>query len=208
PLSAELARGPMPIARGVDILEQMCAALARAHDLGVVHRDLTRDNILITQRGGRKDFVKILDFGLAAIARDPRLAPKGAVVGTPEYMSTEQARGEEAGPQSDLYALGVLFFEMLAGQLPFRANDRDTLLEMQRSHQPPRPRSIRPAHDRQGEPIALRLLEKDVRKRYRDAHHLQEELKALQRSLPAQQWDVEGGGEAPAAPPPPPPPQS
>src|SRR3954467_11850948 len=143
-LSGEVAKGAMPIARGVDILEQMCAALARAHDLGVVHRDLKSDNILLTARGGRKDFVKILDFGLAAIARDPRLAPKGAVFGTPEYMSPEQARGEEAGPQSDLYALGVLLFEMLTGQLPFRANDRDTLLEMQRTAPSPKPRAIKP----------------------------------------------------------------
>ena len=79
PLSAELANGPMPIARSVDIIEQMGAALARAHDLGVVHRDLKSDNILLTERGGRKDFVKILDFGLAALKRDARLAPKGAV---------------------------------------------------------------------------------------------------------------------------------
>ncbi len=207
-LSAELARGPLPIARAVDILEQMCAALARAHDLGVVHRDLKSDNILLTQRGGRKDFVKILDFGLAAIARDPRLAPKGAVFGTPEYMSPEQARGEEAGPHSDLYALGVLFFEMLSGQLPFRANDRDTLLEMQRTAAAPRPRSIRPDAHPQGEAIALRLLEKDIRKRYRDAHHLQEEMKALQRSLPTQVWDPDTAGEGVIAPPPPPPPQS
>ena len=207
-LSAELARGPLPISRAVDILEQMCAALARAHDLGVVHRDLKSDNILLTQRGGRKDFVKILDFGLAAIARDPRLAPKGAVFGTPEYMSPEQARGEEAGPHSDLYALGVLFFEMLTGQLPFRANDRDTLLEMQRTHAAPRPRSIRPEASPQGETITLRLLEKDIRKRYRDAHHLQEELKALQRSLPTQVWDPDTSDGAAPAPPAPPPPQS
>lgn len=209
PLSGELARGPMPIARAVDILEQMCAALARAHDLGVVHRDLKSDNILLTQRGGRKDFVKILDFGLAAIARDPRLAPKGAVFGTPEYMSPEQARGEEVGPQSDLYALGVLFFEMLTGHLPFRAADRDTLLEMQRSSPPPKPRSIRADAHPQGESICLRLLEKDIRKRYRDAHHLQEELKALQRSLPSQPMELEAGAmAAEPAPPPPPPPQS
>ncbi len=206
-LSAELARGPMPIARGVDILEQMCAALARAHDLGVVHRDLKSDNILLTQRGGRKDFVKILDFGLAAIARDPRLAPKGAIFGTPEYMAPEQARGEEATPHADLYALGVLFYEMLTGQLPFRANDRETLLEMQRTAIPRRPRSIRPDAHPQGEMITMRLLEKDIRKRYRDAHHLQEELKALQRSLPSTPWEIESG-DAVAAPPPPPPPQS
>ncbi len=206
PLSSELARGPMPLHRGVDIIEQMGAALSRAHDLGVVHRDLKSDNILLTARGGRKDFVKILDFGLAALAHDPRLAPKGAVFGTPEYMSPEQARGEQAGPQSDLYALGVLFFEMLTGQLPFRASDRDTLLEMQRSAPPPRPSSIRKDLNPVSERIVMRLLEKDPRKRYRDGHHLLEELKALQRSLPSLSWDKEGGPEAAPAPPPPPPP--
>lgn len=208
PLSTELARGPMPLTRAVDILEQMGAALARAHDLGVVHRDLKSDNILITQRGGRKDFVKILDFGLAALAHDPRLAPKGAVFGTPEYMSPEQARGEQAGPQSDLYALGVLFFEMLVGQLPFRAADRDTLLEMQRTAPAPRPTSIKKDVNPVAEKIILKLLEKESRKRYRDGHHLLEELKALQRSLPSTSWDKEAAGEAPApaAPPPPPPP--
>jgi eukaryotic-like serine/threonine-protein kinase len=208
PLSAELARGPMPLSRAVDIIEQMGAALSRSHDLGVVHRDLKSDNILLTHRGGRKDFVKILDFGLAALAHDPRLAPKGAVFGTPEYMSPEQARGEQAGPQSDLYALGILFFEMLTGQLPFRANDRDTLLEMQRTATAPRPSSIRKDCHQAAEKIVLRLLEKDPRKRYRDGHHLLEELKALQRSLPSTSWDKEGGEAAQVAPPPPPPPRS
>ena len=207
PLSTELAHGPMPLNRGVDILEQMGAALSRAHDLGVVHRDLKSDNILLTHRGGRKDFVKILDFGLAALAHDPRLAPKGAVFGTPEYMSPEQARGEQAGPHSDLYALGVLFFEMLTGQLPFRAGDRDSLLEMQRTAPAPRPTSIRKDCHPAAERIVLRLLEKDPRKRYRDGHHLLEELKALQRSLPSASWEKEGTGEtqpaAPLAPPPP-----
>ncbi|MBI2389702.1 MAG: protein kinase [Deltaproteobacteria bacterium] len=206
-LSTEVAKGAMAMNRGVDILEQMCAALARAHDLGVVHRDLKSDNILLTVRGGRKDFVKILDFGLAALARDPRLAPKGAIFGTPEYMSPEQARGEDAGPQSDLYALGILFFEMLTGQLPFRSSDRDTLLEMQRTAPAPRPRQLRPDISPGAEAICLRLLEKDVRKRYQDAHHLQEELKAFQRSLPSQQWDVQLQDAPQAAPPPPPPTQ-
>jgi hypothetical protein len=186
----------------------MCAALARAHDLGVIHRDLKSDNILLTARGGRKDFVKILDFGLAAIARDPRLAPKGAVFGTPEYMSPEQARGEEAVPHSDLYALGVLLFEMLTGQLPFRSSDREQLLEMQRTMAAPRPRGIRPDAHPQAEAICLRLLEKDIRKRYQDAHHLQEELKALQRTLPTNNWELETSGGEPVAPPPPPPPQT
>ncbi len=206
-LSSELARGGMPLARSVDILEQMCAALARAHDLGVVHRDLKSDNILLTTRGGRKDFVKILDFGLAHLAMDPRLAPKGAVFGTPEYMSPEQARGEEATAQSDLYALGVLLFEMLTGQLPFRSDDRETLLEMQRTAVAPRPRSIKPDVLPAAEAIVIKLLEKDRRKRFQDAHHLHEELKSLQRSLPSTPWEIASTGEN-VAPPPPPPPQS
>jgi serine/threonine-protein kinase len=212
PLSSEIGRGPMPIQRAVDILEQMGAALARAHDLGVVHRDLKSDNILLTARGGRKDFVKILDFGLAALAHDPRLAPKGAVFGTPEYMSPEQARGETAGPQSDLYALGILFFEMLTGRLPFRSADRDTLLEMQRTSPAPRTSSLRKDCHPVAERIIARLLEKETRRRYRDGHHLLEELKALQRSLPSQAWDKENpAAEAPAPqqiPPPPPPSRS
>jgi serine/threonine-protein kinase len=203
-LSAECGKGPMPIERAVDVIEQMCAALARAHDLGVVHRDLKSDNIMLTVQGGRRDFVKILDFGLAALTRDARLAPKGAIFGTPEYMAPEQARGEDATALCDLYALGILFFEMLTGQLPFRSNDRETLLEMQRSAQPPRPSSLRQDLAPQAEAIILRLLEKDPAKRFRDGHHLQEELKAFQRSLPSKLLD-NAPSEAPAVAPPPPP---
>lgn len=206
-LSSQIAKGPMPIARAVDILEQMTAALARAHDLGVVHRDLKSDNIMVTGRGGRKDFVKILDFGLAALTRDPRLAPKGAVFGTPEYMSPEQARGEDAIASSDLYALGVLFFEMLTGRLPFRSGDRDELLEMQRKAKAPSPRKYRAEIPEKAEEIILKLLEKDPASRFRDGHHLKEELKEMQRALPSREWD-QPTEAAPAAPPPPPPAQT
>lgn len=204
-LSASISKGPMPIPRAVDILEQMCAALARAHDLGVIHRDLKSDNIMLTGRGGRADFVKILDFGLAALARDPRLAPKGAVFGTPEYMSPEQARGEDAAAASDLYALGILLYEMTTGQLPFRSSDRDTLLEMQRTKVAPSPRKLRKDLPEAAEKICLKLLEKDAAHRFRDGHHLQEELKKFQRSLPSTPWEVKTGADAPQSPPPPPP---
>jgi serine/threonine-protein kinase len=204
-LSSEVSKGMLPITRAVDILEQMTAALSRAHDLGVVHRDLKSDNIMLTVRGGRRDFVKILDFGLAALARDPRLAPKGAVFGTPEYMSPEQARGDDAIPGSDLYALGILFYEMVTGQLPFRSSDRDTLLEMQRTAPAPKPSAIRKDLPDAAERIILKLLEKDPRRRFRDGHHLAEELKALQRTLPSTTWDAQQQAEPPPAAPPPPP---
>lgn len=204
-LASVCAKGPLAITRAVDIIEQMCAALTRAHDLGVIHRDLKSDNIMLTVQGGRKDFVKILDFGLAALARDTRLAPKGAVFGTPEYMAPEQARGEDATNLCDLYALGVLFFEMVTGELPFRSNDRETLLEMQRSAPAPRPSSIQREIAPQVEEIILRLLEKDPVKRFRDGHHLQEELKSFQRSLPTHQWEKLEQGDQPPAPLPPPP---
>ena len=203
-LASVISKGPLPLPRAVDILEQMCAALSRAHDLGVVHRDLKSDNIMLTARGGRNDFVKILDFGLAALTRDPRLAPKGAVFGTPEYMSPEQARGEDATAISDLYSLGILFFEMLSGQLPFRSRSRESLLEMQRTATPPSIRKLRQDVPEQAEAIILKLLQKDASKRFRDGHHLQEELKALQRSLPERPFEIDGQ-EVSAAPPPPPP---
>lgn len=198
-LSQAVTRGPFSMRRAVDVLEQIVAALARAHDLGVVHRDLKSDNILLSSRGGRRDFVKILDFGLAALAHDPRLAPKGAVFGTPEYMSPEQARGEQAGPTSDLYATGILFFEMLTGRLPFRAGDRDSLLELQRAGKPPKPTALREDCHPAAEHICLKLLQKDPKKRYRDGHHLLEELKELQRSLPDEGWRQSAPQDPPSA---------
>ncbi|MBI4817296.1 MAG: protein kinase [Deltaproteobacteria bacterium] len=184
PLSHVIARGAMPIDRTVDILEQTCAAMARAHDLGVIHRDIKSDNVFLTQRGGRPDYVKVFDFGLASLSHDARLAPEGAVFGTPEYMSPEQTRGEEAVPQSDLYALGVLFFEMLTGRLPFVSNERKEILRMHQEAKPPSLRQFRADLDQETDQIILKLLEKKAEDRYRDAHHLLEDLKRQQRASP------------------------
>jgi len=167
PLSNELARGPLQLARAVDVIEQMGAALSRAHDLGVVHRDLKSDNILLTARGGRKDFVKILDFGLAALAHDPRLAPKGAVFGTPEYMSPEQARGDEDLDQRvDVYALGVIMYEAACGRVPFAGNNYLSVISQVLNESPKSPRTIRPDLSEEFDAIVMRAMAKDRKERY------------------------------------------
>jgi len=202
-LSVHIARGPMDLGISVDVLEQVTAALARAHDLGVIHRDIKPDNIYLITKSGRRNFVKLLDFGLARLARDGRLAAKGAVFGTPEYMSPEQARGEDALPISDLYSLGVIFFEMVTGRLPFVARDRDGYIESHKHTQPPSPDEFKPDLDPSAVRIINTLLQKDPAKRFRDAHHLLEEFKKLQRRIaPVAPWEIQPL-EGTASPPPP-----
>jgi len=204
-LSVHIARGPMDLAMSLDVLEQTVAALARAHDLGVVHRDLKPDNIYLINKGGRRNFVKVIDFGLARLSQDGRLAAKGAVFGTPEYMSPEQARGEDATPSSDLYAIGVIFFEMMTGRLPFVARDRDGYIESHKKVQAPSPDTFKKDLDPRAVRIINTLLEKDPAMRFRDAHHLMEEFKTLQRRIaPVSPWEMlpgqEGGKAIGAAP--------
>lgn len=182
-LSSLIARGPMALDETLDIMEQATAALARAHDLGVVHRDIKPDNIHLINRAGRKNFVKVIDFGLARLSQDGRLAAKGAIFGTPEYMSPEQARGEDATPLSDLYALGIIMFEMLTGKLPFQARDRDSFIEAHKHSIPMVAIEENPKIDPSVSETTALLLEKDPNNRFRDAHHFLEKLKSLQRRV-------------------------
>jgi serine/threonine-protein kinase len=189
-LNEVIARGPMPVSRVADILEQCCAALARAHDLGVIHRDIKPDNVYLLERAGRKDFVKILDFGLARLLQETAGAARGAVFGTPEYMSPEQTLGAEATAQSDLYSLGVVFYEMLTGRLPFEGPGRNAVMEQHRTVPAVPPSRHLPGLLPLAESIVLKLLEKDSARRYRDAHHLLEDVKALQRQAPRSPWET------------------
>ncbi len=129
-LSDVVARGPISMPRVRRILKQVCGALSEAHSLGIIHRDLKPDNIILTNKAGEEDFVKVLDFGIAA-RTDPakpdgkpqtKLTQQGVVLGTPPYMSPEQLAGQKLDPRSDIYSLGVIAYEMITGQLPFEAH--------------------------------------------------------------------------------------
>jgi serine/threonine-protein kinase len=143
--------GPLPLRRLVDVLRQTLAALDEAHALGIVHRDLKPDNIVLEPLRSGMDFVKVVDFGLAkllseetATAAGASVSRPGLVCGTPEYMSPEQARGDELDGRSDLYSVGIVLFELLTGVLPFAAQTQSGTLLLHLSQPPPDPREVAP----------------------------------------------------------------
>ena len=141
--------------RVAHIMEQICGSLEEAHGRGIVHRDLKPDNVVLVERAGKKDFVKVLDFGIAKRSKEEdkneqKLTQQGMVLGTPPYMSPEQFTGRPIDARSDIYSLGVMAYEMLTGKLPFKA---DTAWEWATQHmtQPPIPiESLAEGHARAG----------------------------------------------------------
>ena len=123
--------GPMAPARCVGIVRQIAEALAAAHAMGVIHRDLKPDNIIVVRPSGSHSTVKVLDFGLAKVAGSSRLTRPGVVFGTPYYMSPEQAGGEEFDHRVNVYALGIVLFELITGRVPF---DADTYMGVLSKH--------------------------------------------------------------------------
>jgi eukaryotic-like serine/threonine-protein kinase len=136
--------GAMPPARVENIMRQVCGSLEEAHGHGIVHRDLKPDNVVLCERAGQKDWVEVLDFGIAkrSSEHDPneaKLTQQGMVLGTPPYMSPEQFTGQPVDARSDIYALGVMAYEMLVGKYPFEAN---TAWEWASKHMTEAPRPI------------------------------------------------------------------
>jgi serine/threonine-protein kinase len=188
--------GPMPAPRVCAIAKQVAAALDAAHSIGMVHRDIKPDNIVLVQApDGEK--AKVLDFGIARVkegekkpeAKDVDLTGGGFVVGTPTYLSPEQAqgkRGDDLDGRSDLYSLGVVMYQMLTGRVPFKSSDPMDLLIAHIQQDPPPIRTVRPELAIP-EPLAnlvMRLLEKDRNLRPASAAALIEELTHIERSLP------------------------
>ena len=133
-------RGPMAPRDAVEILTQACRGLDYAHRNGVVHRDVKPGNLLVNTDG----VVKLADFGIAKAAEQSDITKVGSVLGTAAYLSPEQARGEQAGPASDLYALGVVSYQLMAGQLPYEAASLTDLARLQEAGAPPRLTRHRP----------------------------------------------------------------
>jgi serine/threonine protein kinase len=158
-------RGPLPSGSALAIAAQVADALSASHEHGFIHRDVKPDNVFLVARAGDPTFVKVLDFGLAKLLHADAAAPpdarSGVVIGTPYYMSPEQCRaGGQIDERADVYALGVVLFEMLTGKLPFGGDASNEVLLKQVSMRPPSARSIVPDLPEELDAILLRALAK------------------------------------------------
>ncbi len=167
-------------ASALHIAMQVADALGAAHELGVVHRDLKPENIFLTRRGGRNDFVKVLDFGIAKLTT--QLTPTdatipGMILGTPHYMSPEQCYGDsQLDHRSDVYSLGIVLYRMLTGRLPFEGATLQRLLLAQIGETPPPPRDLNSEVTERTQGIILRTLEKNREHRFPDMRSLRAAL--------------------------------
>jgi serine/threonine protein kinase len=161
----------MEIERAGHLIEQMADALNAAHEKGILHRDLKPENIMLHLLGGGREQVKIIDFGIAKV-RDSAVAPStvvSATVGTVAYMSPEQLRAAPLTPASDIYALGVISYEMLTGRRPFNPESKFQMLDEQRAGVRVRPRDLRPALSERAQSIILKALAFEPKDRYQNA---------------------------------------
>lgn len=177
----EYEEGPLAFARIIGILRQVLAALSEAHHLGIIHRDLKPENIILEPVRTGGDFVKVVDFGLAKMrieAVHPNITSPGIVCGTPEYMSPEQGRGDPLDARSDLYAVGVVLYQLLTGRLPFEADSPTQVVLLHITEQPVDPRVAAPERNIPAAlaDLCLMALAKDVDHRFRDADELADAL--------------------------------
>ncbi|MFO0748731.1 MAG: protein kinase [Myxococcota bacterium] len=198
--------GKMPVAWAMRVAVQICRSLEEAHSAGIIHRDLKPENIFLCQRGAHRDFVKVLDFGVAKFL-DPDghmpLTQTGTVFGTPRYMSPEQANSERVDPRSDLYSLGILIYEMLTGKVPFA---EDNPLEILYKHVHTKPQPLFEAApwlevDKRLGALVDSLLAKRKEERPASATVARGELEAMLQGMPDDPGDVTSEEPGPPLPP-------
>ncbi len=185
-LSVDLAEGPMAQPRALRILDQACSALIEAHGAGIVHRDLKPENIMLSDRHGNPDYVKVLDFGIAKLhdgGNNPTLTQAGSVFGTPRYMSPEQVKGEPVDARSDIYALGIILYEMLVGRHPFVATTTIDYLMKHVNEEVPAPSAEGLDIQPRIESLLLKTLEKDPSDRYQSVAELQRDVRVALRDF-------------------------
>src|SRR5581483_395901 len=199
-------RGPVPAARAAAIARAIAEALDHAHEHGIIHRDLKPDNVFLARRPRGRELVKVLDFGLAKLVHDGQLNPAasitrdGTVFGTPEYMAPEQAEGEKLDGRTDLYALGVILYQLVTGDVPFRATNFVALLTKQVGEKPVPPRERRPDLPIvEGlEAVILKCLAKRPDDRFDNAQALAEALEPFASSDSSQLMLLPAPGRIPS----------
>src|SRR5947209_116290 len=165
-------RGKLPPEEAAGIIAQVCRALDAAHSEGVVHRDLKPQNIMLDKQGK----VTVMDFGIARSMETPGMTQTGVLVGTPEYMSPEQAKGEEADARSDLFSLGIIFYELLTGKSPYRASSAVAMLVKRAQERAVPPVREDPSIPRDLSDVAVKCLETDPQRRYQSAQEVLRDL--------------------------------
>ncbi len=178
------AKGKLQIEEIVQIVKQVCLALEAAHNEGVVHRDLKPQNIMVDQQGR----AYVMDFGIARSIEPGGMTQTGMLVGTPEYMSPEQVRGEHVGPRSDIFALGLILYELLTGKMPFDAPTAQASM-FKRTKEPARPAvELDPNVPRFLSEVARKCLELDPKRRYQSTREIVDDLEAWSRGTSKVPW--------------------
>ena len=190
-------RGALPCDRAVELFSMALEGIDHAHKMGIVHRDIKPANMMLTETGS----IKVMDFGIARVLGTDRLTRAGHLIGTAEYMSPEQVRGEETDARSDIYSLGILLYEMLTGRVPFNNPSEYELMRSQIEDAPTPPRTFAPHIPLGIEQAIMRSLAKKREARYQSASEFRSMLLQTTGSLPRPAEDPAvriGGYAAPA----------
>jgi len=172
--------GQLSAGQAISITKQVCEGLSEAHRLGVVHRDLKPQNIMIDKEGN----VRIMDFGIARSLKAKGITGAGVMIGTPEYMSPEQVEGKEVDQRSDIYSLGVILYEMVTGRVPFEGDTPFTIGVKHKSEMPKDPKELNAQVPSDFSRVIMRCLEKDKENRCQSAGEVRSELENIEKGIP------------------------